>query len=315
LAACASVLACGAVRMSSETVRGRDFEVLKVSPATASQRKVILIPGNPGLVEYYREVGTELSRLLAAPVVVVGYRGFLMEPERAWPSFDLEAQIAHARRVVNEECRGADAVALVGHSIGALVVLDLLRTTANVRAAAALMPFVAANDADPSYSRKKAIAGVPGVAAVLAVLAACLRRLPTALRARVLALLGFATDHMSPSARALTLDQMTAPANFHQYVAMGASEFRSPRILNGPDLSWRADFRATLAFVYADRPDIWVREADKLANLRAPDLETHVAPAPHDFPTSLDASLACAQILRDIIKPRFDAAPPRAALR
>lgn len=45
-------------------VRNSNFELLRVSPCQVTSRCVtIILPGNPGLVEYYRDFATELARL------------------------------------------------------------------------------------------------------------------------------------------------------------------------------------------------------------------------------------------------------------
>lgn len=239
----------------------------------------------------------------AAPVVVIGYLGFLnTEATRRWfPSFDLEAQIAHSRQSIDDVSRGFESVALVGHSIGALIALDCLDD--KCAAAVALMPFVAANDSDPAYRLKRSIATMPGSAAVLACAAFLLRLVPLQLRTKILAALGFETAYMSTAAKSLTLAAMTTPANVHQYVTLGASEFKSPRIIEGPDLSWLPERRPDVGFVYANRPDIWVRPGDP-AKMRRLQVETLYVDAEHDFPTRLDSSTNCARAIHHMLHRR-----------
>ncbi|KAJ8609461.1 hypothetical protein CTAYLR_005433 [Chrysophaeum taylorii] len=292
----------------SERRRGADYELLLLRPQQQTkQRQVTLfLPGNPGLVDFYEPMCRDLVRLTATPVVVVGYRGFASSPPRnVWPlpSFDLESQIAHARRVLDDVAREHDAVALVGHSIGALIALDILATEEKVRAVAAMMPFVAANDASPTYRAKRAIATFPGVRLVFAFLAACLRILPAARRSALMAALGQPTKNMSESARMLAVDAMTRPYNLHAMIAMGASEFRSQRIIEGPDEAWRHR-AASVGVVYATGRDDWVKD-DAPAEMRRRGVETHFVEADHDFCTRTETSASCARTVASIIATRM----------
>lgn len=283
-------------------VRQANFEVLKVSGGSRSNRLTVVLPGNPGIVDYYFDMASDISTMCDCDVVVLGYLGFLREPKwYALPSFDLETQITHSQRQLEELIHGYEWIGIAGHSIGALVALACLRPQIN--AVAALMPFVAANDCDKEYAFKRRLARLPGAAKALALVGCILRIFPSSLRAMLMGLAGFPTDHMSPRARALTVDAMTRPANLHQYVAMGSSEFASRRILDGPDVSWLETHRAKVGFVYATEHDCWVRPGDP-SSLADCGVETTFVQSKHDFPTRVDSSRVCATAIHAIFKAR-----------
>lgn len=272
------------------------YEMLRVGPTTCKKRLNVLLPGNPGLVSYYEDVAVELSQLTQSPVLVVGYLGFHSNPTVTLPSFDLEAQISHSRKVVEEASMEYDRVCLVGHSIGALIALECAADNDKVDSISLLMPFLAANDANPGYLSKKRLAAIPGLAKLLALVGFFVSRSPSFVRRAVMPTAG-----MSCRCKQITEDVMSLPSNLHEYVTMGASEFKSPRLLLGPPSPLvpksKRGTTKRLQFIYSTQDDPWVRREDSSRMAREYVSSVSFLDVPHDFPTCDDCSRRCAEVI------------------
>ena len=298
--------------MTSVVSRLKGFDVIHVGarPCVKKKNLIVMFPGNPGIPEYYEEFAVELARASCTSVAVVGWLGFsATTPLMRVPSADsvsLEKQIAHGREVVGSLAKDCESVALVGHSIGALVAMEILKEppkNTDIRAVVKVTPFVAENFENPIYRQKVKSATTPGLGILLMALALFLRMLPLGLRARVLALAGQPTHHMKSSAINLTLDAMTRPPNIYAMLTMGRSEFLSPRILQGPDFSWLDDHRHKVSAIYAAGTDAWVRKAANDQMQRA-GVQTLIIDSDHDVPVTSQTSKACAKLTADLLKTR-----------
>mmetsp|Transcript_4910 Transcript_4910/g.16086 ORF Transcript_4910/g.16086 Transcript_4910/m.16086 type:complete len:310 (+) Transcript_4910:175-1104(+) len=303
--------------MQVETRRQKGYDLIRCTPPQ-SRDLVVVLPGNPGIAEYYLELAKEVAAgLSGTSVAVVGWLGFSATTEggpRGTGVVDLESQIQHGRRTLGELLvtngsgspqRPPRKVALVGHSIGALVAAEILKAPPSgpIDAVVKVTPFVAANDESPAYRRKVRLTRAPGVGALVVAFAAVLRWLPPGLRRTLMAAIGQKTSHMNPTAATLTVEAMTRPENLRAMLDMGRSEFDSPKILHGPDLSWIPQHRDKVAVVYASGDDHWVRaNAEQL--MKQHGVETVTIHSDHDVPTRIDTSKACAAAIADLLKKR-----------
>jgi len=124
-------------------------------PARADAAKeactVVLFPGNPGHAPLYTEALAELQAQSPrfGRCVAVSYLGHGERPTEGWVGpWKLEEQVEYACGVVRKlgEETGSSSIILVGHSIGAHVMTEVLRREAvpleRVESAIALMPFI-----------------------------------------------------------------------------------------------------------------------------------------------------------------------------
>eukprot|EP00633_Aureoumbra_lagunensis_P006867 CAMPEP_0197317920 /NCGR_PEP_ID=MMETSP0891-20130614/49075_1 /TAXON_ID=44058 ORGANISM="Aureoumbra lagunensis, Strain CCMP1510" /NCGR_SAMPLE_ID=MMETSP0891 /ASSEMBLY_ACC=CAM_ASM_000534 /LENGTH=305 /DNA_ID=CAMNT_0042808127 /DNA_START=66 /DNA_END=983 /DNA_ORIENTATION=- len=283
------------------------YEMIEVaSDSTKDDAVIVLLPGNPGVAEYYYEIALTISQLTMMNVIVLGWLGFASETNNFWgepaAAVTLENQIQHAKRVVAETFQ-AKRIALVGHSIGALVAFDILCSQPmRIGAVAAIMPFVADNFDSDIYTKKRSLATFPGATLLAILLSLFLRLFPIPLRRAIMHKCGQPTDHMSSRARDLTVDTMTRLANLRSMLHMGISEFKSPRIQNGPDTRWHR-YAQKVGFIYASGEDAWVR-SNHPTDMKSIGVPTIFIDSNHDVCTRIDTSQLCATAVVDILRSR-----------
>lgn len=116
-------------------------ETIHHSPSHSGEPLLIfLLPGNPGLVSYYRSYLAHLHSLCASALPRISttihacsLSGFSTTPHNT-PLLDLNGQIAYMDAALgqawNEACAAAGRdvkVVLLGHSVGAYMLLELVR--------------------------------------------------------------------------------------------------------------------------------------------------------------------------------------------
>lgn len=95
---------------------------------------ICIIPGNPGLVDYYESFAQELNQTTNLPVVAVSHTGHMFYSDGLegdnWPSASLDTQITHKLKFIEEHLMTDQAkfqnVIFVGHSIGCYCILEIL---------------------------------------------------------------------------------------------------------------------------------------------------------------------------------------------
>ena len=96
--------------------------------------KMILIPGNPGLIKFYDCFLDEVHRLQKREVEILGvsHANHFLSKKSSYV-YDLEQQVEHKKQVLRreikkEEQRGVVVdLVLVGHSIGCYMILEALK--------------------------------------------------------------------------------------------------------------------------------------------------------------------------------------------
>ena len=141
-----------------EIERGHFIRVLKCLSADTWQAErntiIVIIPGNPGLIEFYEHLAIELNRLTRLSVVGISHTGHIYDENVSeWDPVDLNKQIQHKLKYIEEHLmvdkeltttrkpshlygdknanesvveRQIDNIVFVGHSIGSYVILQLL---------------------------------------------------------------------------------------------------------------------------------------------------------------------------------------------
>jgi hypothetical protein len=115
--------------------------VLRCFPTTAQSKRVdtmfVIIPGNPGLVEFYEQFAIELCQKTNYPIIGISHTGHLFDDHlKDWQAVDLQTQIQHKVKFIKNHLLGDQALSLgvdnktkfilVGHSIGCHVILQIL---------------------------------------------------------------------------------------------------------------------------------------------------------------------------------------------
>ncbi|XP_024134594.1 lipid droplet-associated hydrolase isoform X2 [Oryzias melastigma] len=132
-------------------------EVLKFGPRQLLPEHklvILLIPGNPGLVGFYKTFMQELHSLLEHkyPVWAVSHAGHCAAPDgmdmvedgRAAAEddvFGLSGQIEHKLAFVRKHIPKGSSLVLVGHSIGCYIILEMMRRNPELKVLKAVMLF------------------------------------------------------------------------------------------------------------------------------------------------------------------------------
>lgn len=97
----------------------------------------ILIPGNPGIIEYYEDFLLEIYDHFEGRVHVCGlsHAGHdevwtkcnAPSPKEHWHLYGLQGQVRHKVEFVKNHVSSSRAVFLAGHSVGAYIVLQMLK--------------------------------------------------------------------------------------------------------------------------------------------------------------------------------------------
>nr|XP_028948821.1 lipid droplet-associated hydrolase-like isoform X1 [Malus domestica] len=136
-------------------------EVLEI-PADNPTLHVLVIPGNPGIVSFYKDFVESLYELLggAASVTAVGH---ISHTKKNWEHgrlFSLQEQIDHKMDFIKQELQNNEVpILLVGHSIGSYISLEMFkRSPEKVTFCVGLYPFLALNrqSIQQSFIRKLA---------------------------------------------------------------------------------------------------------------------------------------------------------------
>uniref|UniRef100_A0A3Q2D5W3 Lipid droplet-associated hydrolase n=1 Tax=Cyprinodon variegatus TaxID=28743 RepID=A0A3Q2D5W3_CYPVA len=158
---------------------GAATEVLKVGSSHLSGRDVLflIIPGNPGMVEFYRSFMQTLHSLLGLPVWAVSHAGHCappdsmdivegrtsfsfrlssqLRPENQVVSpcgsdasaaakrdvFGLDGQVQHKLAFLHQHVPRGTALVLVGHSIGCYMILEMMRRDPELKVLKAVLLF------------------------------------------------------------------------------------------------------------------------------------------------------------------------------
>ncbi|KAG6640645.1 lipid droplet-associated hydrolase isoform X4 [Carya illinoinensis] len=142
----------------SEAKRHAAFRLCKVSGymtelleirADDPKLHVLFIPGNPGIVAFYKDFVEALYAFLGghASVTAIGHVSHTKKNWERGKLFSLEEQIVHKVDFINQELENLEVpILLVGHSIGSYMANDVFRRSSEkVTYCIGLYPFLAVN--------------------------------------------------------------------------------------------------------------------------------------------------------------------------
>ncbi|CAL9118016.1 unnamed protein product [Musa textilis] len=131
------------------TVSGFPTELLEMHSEESSLH-VLLIPGNPGIVLYYKDFVEAIYQLLEgqASVTVIGHICHAAKDWEHGRMFSLEEQINHKVDFIEQEYQNSEhpLILVVGHSIGSYICLEIFkRLQQQVTYVIGLYPFLSLN--------------------------------------------------------------------------------------------------------------------------------------------------------------------------
>ncbi|KAH7435531.1 hypothetical protein KP509_06G068600 [Ceratopteris richardii] len=135
--------------LRAEKVNGYMTEILEIS-AESPRLKVVFIPGNPGIILFYKSYLEALACSFdgKANILGVGYAGFVPKNLGERKLFSLEEQVEHKIEFVKQQLTdNRTPLVLIGHSIGAYMAFSTYKRLADkVNYAIGLYPFIATNE-------------------------------------------------------------------------------------------------------------------------------------------------------------------------
>ncbi|XP_050230022.1 uncharacterized protein LOC126679124 [Mercurialis annua] len=126
------------------TISGYKTELLEIFPHDPKLH-VLLIPGNPGVVSFYKDFLESLYDLLGGTASLTAI-GHISHTRKNWEHgrlFSLQQQIDHKVDFIKQELQNTEVpIVLVGHSIGSYIAIETLRRSAKVQYCIGLYPFL-----------------------------------------------------------------------------------------------------------------------------------------------------------------------------
>jgi len=287
-----------------ETIRLRPSNV---NDTHINSKRIVIVPGNPGIVEYYEDFAAALWDRLEGEVDVVclglvghaGRRG-LFPKGKVWTMHD---QVDHVRQYLSEHCADVNSVQLVGHSIGAYFALEGLRKHPNlVQNVVGVYPYLTNNPQSEEQRFCKFLVNNRVVVFIVAVLADLIGRVHLALRRFLL--LGLTESFlMGPKAASLTAVAMTRYDAVQNMCHMGRTELDF--LDQPPDWELLEAYAERVSFVFNKANDYWAPLwLKKDIEARLPMLNTYLDPEyDHMFCCSEQGSKDIARLLGEVVLP------------
>ncbi|CAH8359924.1 unnamed protein product [Eruca vesicaria subsp. sativa] len=231
-------------------VSGLMTEIMEIK-AEDPKFHVLFIPGNPGVVPFYKDFLESLYEFLHGNASITGMATLISSLFSDWESgrlFSLQDQIDHKVDYIRQKMEGAKVpIILVAHSIGSYISLDILRKfSEKVVYCVGLYPFLTLN----KQSTKQLLIGKLAASSVLSATAsfliASLRLLPMwAARLLVSNSLGASWSDTAVQATCTHLRQYHTMRNV-LYMAM--TEFIE--LAAEPDWEFMREHQSKLAFLF-----------------------------------------------------------------
>ncbi|KAG7576862.1 Lipid droplet-associated hydrolase [Arabidopsis thaliana x Arabidopsis arenosa] len=194
---------------------------------------VLFIPGNPGVVSFYKEFLESLYEFLDGNASVIAI-GQISHTSKDWESgrlFSFQEQIDHKIDFIRQELESVKVpIILVGHSIGSYISLEILRKySEKVVYCIGLYPFLTLNQQSTKQSLIGKLAASSVLSATASFLIASLRLLPmSAARLLVSNSIGASWSDTAVQATCTHLRQYHTMRNV---LFMAKSEFREVLII------------------------------------------------------------------------------------
>lgn len=236
------------VSIETTIIDGLATDMLCFAPAAPKQLNsqhdhvIIVIPGNPGVVDFYADYCRELHRKLdeATVVYTVGHAGHSISSQTTSTSgsriFNLSEQLAHKLSAINflQKRHPSAKFTLVGHSIGAWMCIELLKSLeeAHVKQLLLLFPTVMHIGDTPNGIRLTPL--FQPLQTPLSIMVSALNMLPFFVRNKLFSLyLGLSSSSSSLS----PLHRMLSPHVVRNCFTMGHHEMQEVNAANMEVLS------------------------------------------------------------------------------
>ncbi|KAJ6778495.1 LIPASE [Salix koriyanagi] len=229
-------------------VSGHTTELLEIQSDKPTCH-VLFIPGNPGVVSFYKDFLESLYELLGASASVTAI-GHISHTEKNWEHgklFSLQDQIDHKVDFIKQELQNIELpIILVGHSIGSYISLEMLRSLEKVTYLIGLYPFLMLNPLSKQQSNIENVAESSILSALLSFSVATLGLLPQCtLRFMLSKSLG---SSWSDTAIDAACSHLLQYHTFRNMLYMALMEFR--KLSEMPDWAFMRENHEKIAFLF-----------------------------------------------------------------
>ncbi|VVA15427.1 PREDICTED: lipid droplet-associated [Prunus dulcis] len=211
---------------------------------------VVVIPGNPGIVLFYKEFLESLYELLGGTASVTAV-GHISQTKKSWEHgrlFSLQEQINHKMDVIKQELQNNEVpILLVGHSIGSYISVEMFkRSPEKVKYCIGLYPFLALNP----QSRKQYIIGKIAESRILCVVFSFIVALVGLLPIRLLRLIvtTFLGKFWSATAVDAVCSHLVKYHTMRNVLFMAMTEFR--KLSETPDWAFMRENQHKIAVLF-----------------------------------------------------------------
>lgn len=235
-------------------VSGFSTELLEVVSEEPSLN-VLFIPGNPGIISFYKEFAEELYEQLggSASITAIGHISHSKEDLAFGRLFSLQEQINHKVDFIKELRKKHLPIILVGHSIGSYICLDILkRFPEQVIFYILLYPFLTVNTTSLKQSVIAVLSRSSLLSATISYFLALLGTFPMPIsRAAVIRLVGQSWSRIAVETACSSLLKYHTVRNV---LFMAKSEFEE--LAGEPDWAFMKENVKQIAFLFGD-DDHW----------------------------------------------------------
>ncbi|VVA97255.1 unnamed protein product [Arabis nemorensis] len=287
-------------------VSGSMTEIMEIQAENPTFH-VLFIPGNPGVVSFYKDFLESLNEFLDGNASIIAM-GQISHTTKDWESgrlFSMQEQIDHKIDFIKQELESVKVpIILVGHSIGSYISLEILRKCSEkVVYCIGLYPFLTLNQQSTKQSLIGKLAASSVLSATASFLIASLRLLPMwAARRLVSNTIGASWSDTAVEATCTHLRQYHTMRNV---LFMAMTEFRE--LATEPDWDFMRENQSKLAFLFGI-DDHWgplqlFEEISKQAPGTSLSIEREGHT--HGFCCTVAGSVWAAQHVATLIKNRF----------
>lgn len=292
------------VTLRVERINGHMTELMEFH-AESPKLRVVLIPGNPGVVSFYQSYLQALSHLFdgKANITAISHIAHTAKDWDKGKLFSLEEQIEHKVQFI--ENQGSDPkvpLLLVGHSIGAHIALCVFKKLPDkVQYVVGVYPFLGINKRSSFQSLLRWFSRQGLLCEALSYFAGFVAQLPKFMsRGLVSGIIGRGWSPVSVNVACQYLLQYSVVRNFSY---MGMTEFR--KLQTYPDWAFLREKQDQISFLFGV-DDHWgpltlFEEVCK----EAPDLDVEIEREGHDHAfccTEAGSSWVAAYCARTIMK-------------
>ncbi|XP_010486831.2 PREDICTED: lipid droplet-associated hydrolase-like [Camelina sativa] len=230
-------------------VSGSMTEIMEIQAENPTFH-VLFIPGNPGVVSFYKEFLESLYEFLDGNASIVAI-GHISHTSKDWESgrlFSFQEQINHKIDFIRQELESVKVpIVLVGHSIGSYICLEILRKFSKKMVyCIGLYPFLTLNQQSTTQSLIGKLAASSALSATASFLIASLSLLPvSAARLLVSKSVGASWSDTAVQATCTHLRQYHTMRNV---LFMAKSEFTE--LAAEPDWDFMRENQSKLAFLF-----------------------------------------------------------------